>query len=130
LIPPDDPRIAQLVNYAQKIGKGRTIHRRIDDALHDAERRKHIGEMLPDLNTFRLTLAVFWTGFLFWLMSDDNIAAFMHSHRIVPPAFICSPSSITKAKKELGLVKAKRLLVKAVGPNFHWTLVNGYPPGS
>lgn len=122
-----DSRITQLVSYAQSIGKGRIIHRRIDDALHDAERRKNDGTCLPDLNKFRLTVAVFWTGFLFWLMSDDNIAAFMHANGMVEPSFICNPSSITKIRKQLRLIKSSRLLVKAVGPNFHWTFASGYP---
>lgn len=130
LILSNSPRIVQLVAYAQKVGKGRTIHRKIDDALRDAERRKDPGVMLSDLNIFRFTLAVFWTGFLFWLMSDDNIARFVHSNRLVPAKFACNPSSITKARQELRLVKSKRLLVKAVGPNFHWTFTPGYPPNS
>lgn len=128
VIGPNDPGIDRLTAYARQRGKGREIHKRIDDALHDAERRKHSGETLSDLNTFRLTLCIFWTCFLFWLMSDDNIARFMAANKLVAEGFVCNPSTITKARAELQLVKSKRPIVKAVGPNFHWTFVEGYPP--
>jgi hypothetical protein len=125
LIGPADNRIIELIRHAQQIGKGRTIYRGIDAALHDAERRKRKGTVLFDLNTFRLTLAYFWIGFLFWLMSDGNIAAFIAN---LDSSLKCDPSSVTKARKDLRLIKSERLLVKAVGKNFHWTFVSGYPP--
>lgn len=128
LIKENDSAIPQLVAYAQKIGLGRSIAGRIDDALHDAERRKNDGTPLPDLNQFRLRLALCWTGFLFWLMSDDNIAAFIAANNLVPGPLIVNPSTVTKARRELGLIKSDRLLVKAVGRKFHWTFIEGYPP--
>ena len=128
LIPLDDPRIPLLVSYAQEIGKGRTIHGRIDDAMHDSERRKNSGKALPDLNAFRRNLAFFWTGLLFWLMSDDKIATFMAAHTLAPEGFICSRSTVTRARNDLGLIKSKRPLVKGVGKNYRWFFVHGYPP--
>jgi len=128
LISSNDVRIAQLVRYAQKIGKGCEIHSQIDAALHDAERRKNDGTPLPDLNTFRLTIAGLWTGFLFWLMSDENIVNFMATNALAPESFKYNRATITKAKNQLGLVKSKRLLVKSVGRNFQWNFVPGYPP--
>jgi len=128
LIALDDVRIAQLVRYAQKIGKGREIHRQIDAALHDAERRKNDGTPSPDLNRFRLTIAYLWTGFLFWLMSDENIVNFMATNALAPRSFNYNRATVTKARNQLGLVKSKRLLVKSVGRKFQWIFVAGYPP--
>lgn len=130
LITANDPRLAQLVAYAQKIGSGSVIFRRINDALHDAGRRKGNGSLLADISQFRLTIACLWTGFLLWLMSDNNIATFMAANALAPEGSVCSPSVVTKARNELGLVKSRQLLVKAVGKNFQWFFVKGYPPAA
>jgi hypothetical protein len=128
LINEKHPYIPQLVAYAQSIGEGRTIHPRIAGAFHAADRNSdNDGTMFPDLNKFRVTLSLFWTGFVFWQMSDRNITKFMLEHNLFPAGFKANRSTITEARKQLGLRKGPQQVVKSVGPNFQWFFKDGYP---
>jgi hypothetical protein len=55
-IPICDPLLLEIVAYAQKSGQAREIYKRIDEELHNAERRKGSPSLSYDINPLHLMI--------------------------------------------------------------------------
>jgi hypothetical protein len=126
LLRADSPEILPCVQLAQGMGKAEWFFDRVAADLKNAKKRV---PGAPQFNRFRAFLATSWVRAGLWLMPDDLIA------RVLPmPHAGCSRQAITKAVKELGLVKhpdtARAPIVKGLGPGPVFIFREGYPPKS
>jgi hypothetical protein len=123
LIQADNPKILQLLQYAQQVGKTQAylFIARLADELKNARKRV---PGAPQFSEIRARLVGMWVRSGFWLMSDDLIARIAHVGR----------QAVAKAVKELELVKHRdtkqRPIVKGLGEDSRFVFREGYPPKS
>jgi hypothetical protein len=129
LIQADSPEILQILQHAQQVG-GTVAYlfiERLYAELNNARKRVFGAPQFPQ---FRVLLVCCWVRDLFWLMSDDLVARVVTTRRMKPDG--CNRQTITKAVKELGLVKhqdtARRPIVKGLGRDGFLIFREGYPP--
>ena len=127
LLPADSPEILRCVQHAQRMGEAEWFFDRVAAELKNAKKRKKRVPGAPQVSQLRALLAATWLRYGLWLMPDDLIA------RVLPmPAGGCSRQAITRAVKELGLVKhpdtARAPIVKDLGPGGVFIFREGYPP--
>jgi hypothetical protein len=129
LIQIDSPKIPRWLQYAQHINKADWFIKRSNAELNNAKKRV---PGAPQINEFRTLIVVNWVLYGFWLMSDDLIARVATTIKLKPDG--CNRQTITKAVKELGLVKhqdtARAPIVKSLGKNGVFVFRQGYPPTS
>jgi hypothetical protein len=129
LIRANSLEILRWLQYAQRIGETESylFIERLADELKNAKKRV---PGAPQFNWFRALLARCWMRNGFWLMSDDLIARRVTTIRLKPDG--CNRQTITKAVKELGLVKhqdtARAPIVKGFGKDGALIFREGYPP--
>ena len=124
LISSDSLEIALARQYAQHIGKVDWFSKRLPAELHNATKRVAGAHQFND---FRAMIATHWLRFGLWLMSDDLIA------RVLPKPFAgCTRQAITRAVKELGLLKhpetARAPVVKDLRERGVFVFREGYSP--
>jgi len=129
LIQADNPKILELLQYAQQVGKTQAylFIARLADELKNARKRVPGAPQFPP---FRALLVTTWVHHGFWLMSDDLIARIATTRKMKPDG--CNRQTITKIVKELHLVKhrdtARRPIVKGIGKDGILVFREGYPP--
>jgi hypothetical protein len=116
LIQSDSPEIPRRLQYAQHINKADWFIKRLSTEFNNAKKRVPDA---PQFNQFRTQIVVVWLRYGFWLMSDDLIARTATTIKLKPDG--CNRQTITKAVKQLGLVKhqdtARAPIVKGLGKN-------------
>jgi hypothetical protein len=125
----DHRDVLRCVQHAQKIGKAEWFSERLAEETKNAKIRVRGA---PWFNRFRALLVNSWLSHGFWLMSDDLIARVVQTLKFKPTG--CTRQTITKAVKELGLVKhpdtARKPIVKDIGTGGKFIFREGYPPQS
>ena len=125
----DSPEIPRWLQYAQHINKADWFVKRLDAEFNNAKKRV---PKAPQFNQFRALIITEWVHYGFWLMSDDRIARIATTIKLKPDG--CNRQTITKAVKELGLVKhqdtARAPIVKGLGKNGVFVFRQGYPTTS
>jgi hypothetical protein len=134
LIKSDSPEINDMLEHAQSVGKADYFIKQLAIKFDNAKKRvvRKYGEFeisgtcVSDLNYFRTMLTSGWIKWGFWLMSDETIASVVNTAKLKPAG--CNRQTITKAVKELGLLKHQETIVKGIGENSVFIFEDGYPP--
>jgi hypothetical protein len=129
LIKSDSPEISDMLEYAQSVGKADYFIKELAVKLQNAKKRvvRQYGDFVcSDLNRFRATIVLLWMESGLWLMSDETIASVVTTKGWKPLG--CNRQTITRAVKELQLLKHRETVIKGIGEKGLFIFKDGYPP--